>query len=201
MTMTERKFPTSAAHAQQQQADAPQAEFGGITLMPDERIVASLGMAENDRDRRDQEGDAIALTDSRVILTSAERGRQRAAFMAIDDISAVEIARRPEGYSNFVWAGIAFFVAAMLWRAIDSQTLAIAATAIVALMGVYLVIDRLTSRGNPRIAFKAATAELDAAIADDGELANAHALANKLFELKQTRAASALPQPRIFAPR
>ena len=199
MTITERQFPTSAARARQQQDHAPQSEFGGITLMPDERIVASLGIT--DRDRRDDDGDAIALTDSRVILTNAERGRQRAAFMAIDDISAVEIARRPEGYSNFVWAGIAFFVAAMLWRAIDSQTLAIAAAAIVALMGVYLVIDRLTSRGNPRIAFRAATAELDAAIPDDGELANAHALANKLFELKQARADRALPQPRVFAPR
>ncbi len=198
MTMTERQFATSAARARQQQDDAPQAEFGGITLMPDERIVASLGITDRDRD---QEGDAIALTDSRVILTNAERGRQRAAFMAIDDISAVEIARRPEGYSNFVWAGIAFFVAAMLWRAIDSQTLAIAAAAIVALMGVYLVIDRLTSRGNPRIAFRAATAEIDAALADDGEMANAHALANKLFELKQARATRALPQPRVFAPR
>ena len=197
MTMTERKFPTSAAHAQQQ-ADAPQAEFGGITLMTDERIVASLGITDRERDN---EGDAIALTDSRVILTSAERGKQRAAFMAIDDISAVEIARRPEGYANFVWAGLAFFVAAMLWRAIDSQTLAITATAIVALMGVYLVIDRLTSRGTPRILFRTGATELDAALTNDSEMENAHALANKIFELKQTRAARAHPQPRVFAPR
>ena len=89
----------------------------------------------------------------------------------------------------------------MLWRAIDSQTLAIAAAAIVALMGVYLVIDRLTSRGNPRITFMAASSEINSPLADDGELADAHALANKLFELKQARADRALPQPRVFAPR
>ena len=188
----------SATHAQPQQADATQAEFGGITLMSGERIVASLGMTDRDRD---YDGDAIALTDSRVILASAERGRQRTAFMAIDDVSAVEIARKPEGYANFVWAGLAFFVAAMLWRAIDSQTLAIAAAAIVALMGVYLVIDRLTSRGNPRIAFRSGASEIDSPLADDGDLADAHALANKLFEIKQARADRALPQPRVFAPR
>lgn len=188
----------SATHAQRQQADATQAEFGGITLMSGERIIASLGISDRDRD---YDGDAIALTDSRVILTSAERGRQRAAFMAIDDVSAVEIARKPEGYANFVWAGLAFFVAAMLWRAIDSQTLAIAAAAIVALMGVYLVIDRLTSRGNPSIAFRSGASEIHSPLADDGELADAHALANKLFELKQARADRALPQPRVFAPR
>lgn len=189
----------SATHAQPQHADVTQAEFGGISLMSGERIVASLGIS--DRDHRDYEGDAIALTDSRVILASAERGRQRAAFIAIDDVSAVEIARKPEGYANFVWAGLAFFVAAMLWRAIDSQTLAIAAAAIVALMGVYLVIDRLTSRGNPSIAFRSGASEIDSPLPDDGELADAHALANKLFELKQARADRALPQSRVFAPR
>lgn len=197
--MNERKFGISATYAGQRQAEPAQAEFGGIRLMNDERVVASLGMDE--RDRRDYEGDAIALTDSRVILISAERGRQSAAFMAIDDVSAVEIARQPEGYANFVWAGLAFFVAAMLWRAIDSQTLAIAAAAIVALMGVYLVIDRLTSRGSPRIAFRAGAAEIASALADDREMANAHALANKLFELKRARADRAQPQPRVFAPR
>lgn len=167
--------------AQRQQIDAAHNEYEGIRLVGEERIEASLGIS----DAADG-GDALLLTDRRIIRIGGGRDRQR-AFAAIDDVSAAEIARQPEGYANFVWAALGFLAALLVWQTIDSPPLSWIAAAVLALMGVYLVIDRLISRGSAYIAVRAGPTQVTAALKDD-DIPNAELLINRLFELKAARA-------------
>ena len=168
--------------AQRQQIDAAHNEYEGIRLVGGERIEASLGMG----DAADG-GDALLLTDRRIIrIGGGGRDRQR-AFAAIDDVSAAEIARQPEGYANFVWAALGFLAALLVWQTIDSPPLSWIAAAVLALMGVYLVIDRLISRGSAYIAVRAGPTQISAAL-KDADIPAAELLINRLFELKAARA-------------
>ena len=167
--------------AQRRQGDAAQNEYEGIRLTGGERIEASLGMG----DVADG-GDALLLTDRRIVRIGGGRNRQR-AFAAIDDVSAAEIARQPEGYANYVWAALGFLAALLVWLTIDSPPLSWIAAAVLALMGVYLVIDRLISRGSAYVAVRAGATQIFAAL-KDADIPAAELLINRLFELKAARA-------------
>lgn len=166
---------------QRQQGDAAQNEYEGIRLTGGERIEASLGMG----DVADG-GDALLLTDRRIVRIGGGRNRQR-AFAAIDDVSAAEIARQPEGYANYVWAALGFLAALLVWLTIDSPPLSWIAAAVLALMGVYLVIDRLISRGSAYVAVRAGATQIFAAL-KDADIPDAELLINRMFELNAARA-------------
>ncbi len=183
-------------HAHTRESEPPQSSLYGITLIPDEEIRSTLGMDEADSS---EDKDILLLTDKRIIQVSGSDAKRRASFAAIDDILAVELTRQTEGYGAFVWAALAFFVSVMLLRVIESQTISLVAAVLVALMGVYLIIDRLTSRGARVVVFKTGASEIRGTIKNDAEQSEAEALIADLFALKDERATPR--RARAFAPR
>lgn len=171
-----------------------------VSLMKDEEVQASIGTSE---DGIPAEGDVILLTDRRIIHISGTEVNRRLAAAAIEDIGIVEITRQSAGgYSSFIWAALAFFVSFVLWRfIIDNQTIAIATAAIVALMGVYLIFDRLTSRGGHILSFKANGADIQCPLPENGNQAGTDALITRLFELKEQRADPKYTHSQSFSPR
>jgi len=157
-----------------------------VSLLKNEEVQASIGTTE---DGIPANGDVILLTDKRIIHISGSEVDRRLAAAAIEDIGIVEITRHSAGgYSAFIWAALAFFVSFVLWRfVIDNQTIAIGAAAIVALMGVYLIFDRLTSRGGHILSFKANGAAIQCQLSEGGDQAGTEALITRLFELKEQR--------------
>ena len=184
--------------AQAQQSELPPSRFDGVPLTSDEKIQATLGMDETDGD----EGkNILLLTDKRIIHISGSEAKRRTSIAAIDDIRSVELERQSEGYGAFVWAGLAFFVSLMLLRVIESQTISLASSIPVALMGVYLIIDRLTSRGTQVVVLKTGASEILSVINNEHEQADAEALIARLFELKDERATLRHARTGTFAPR
>lgn len=169
-----------------QEADGGNGNFSAVSLMKDEEVQASIGTSE---DGILADGDVILLTDRRIVHISGSAVNRRIAAAAIEDVGIVEITRQsPGGYSSFIWAALAFFVSFVLWRfIIDNQTIAIAVAAIVSLMGVYLIFDRLTSRGGHILSFKASGADIQCRLPGNGNQAGLDALITRLFELKEER--------------
>ena len=171
----------------------------GVKLMADEEVHESLGA---DAGAGSGGGNIVLLTGKRVIHVSGSGSNQKTAYAAIEDISAVEVTQQSvEGYSAFIWAVLAFFVSAMLWQVIENQTLSIVAAAIVALMGVYLIVDRLLSRGEHALVFKAGGAEIQCSLKGDGDQSDAEALIARLFELKDERRDPKYSRAKTFSPR
>ena len=173
----------------------------GLRLMADEEVQESLGADESDSSRNANRS-SVLLTDRRIIHISGSGPNLKASYAAVDDVSVAEITRQSvQGYSAFIWAVLAFFVAAMLWRVIENQTLSIVAAAIVALMGVYLIADRLLSRGEHALVFKAGGAEIQCPLKGDGDQASAETLIARLFELKDERSKPQYARAKRFSPR
>lgn len=173
--------------AKSKRSELTQDRMAGVALMADEEVQDSLGVNEGGSSNSGSKS-AVLLTDRRIIHISGAGSNQRTSYAAIEDVSAVEITRQSvEGYSAFIWALLAFFVSAMLWRVIENQTLSIAAAAVVALMGIYLIVDRLWSRGEQALVFKVGGAEIQCVLKGSGDQSDAEALVTRLFELKDER--------------
>ena len=89
----------------------------------------------------------------------------------------------------------------MLWRVIENPTLSYAAAAIVTLMGIYLIVDRLLSRGEHALVFKAGSAEIQCALKRDADNSEAETLITRLFELKEERSKPQYGRAKSFSPR
>ena len=172
-----------------------------FNLMPNEQVQQSLGVDDTDASN-DSRRNIVLLTDRRVLHIVGAGPNRKTSYAAIEDISAVEITRQSAGgYGAFVWAALAFFVAAMLWRVIENPTLSYAAAAIVTLMGIYLIVDRLLSRGEHALVFKAGSAEIQCALKRDADNSEAETLITRLFELKEERSKPQYGRAKSFSPR
>ena len=169
-----------------QEAAGEDGNSSAVSLLKDEEVQASIGTIE---DGVPADGDVVLLTDKRIIHISGTDADRSLTTAAIEDIGIVEITRQSAGgYGAFIWAVLAFFVSFVLWRfVIDNQTIAIAAAGIVALMGVYLIFDRMTSRGGHILSFKANGADIQCLLPEGGDQAATDALITRLFELKEER--------------
>lgn len=177
----------------------PQYSSSAVSLMSGESIQASVGRFEDANSRED---DVLLLTNLRVIHISRSDANHDMSIAALDDIGTVELTQRPAGgYGAFVWSGLAFFVAYMLWRVIESQWISLAAAIIVALMGVYLIVDRLMSRGEHVLVFRASSGELRVELNGEERPSEAEALIARLFELKEERGSTARMRASRFSPR
>ena len=177
----------------------PQDGSSAVSLMSGESIQASVGRFE---DADSLKGDVLLLTDLRVIHVSRSNTNHGIAIAALDDIGTVELTQRPTGgYGAFVWAGLAFFVAFMLWRVIESQWVSVAAAVVVALMGVYLIVDRLMSKGERVLVFRASGGELRVELNGKERQSEAESLTARLFELKEERGSTRHTRASRFSPR
>ncbi|MXY47393.1 MAG: hypothetical protein F4Y44_10550 [Chloroflexi bacterium] len=186
--------------AKVKQSEQVQDESDGIALMTGETVRATLGI--NLADDSNAGKDSVLLTDRRVIHVSGGRANRRTVHTAIENISAVAISRQSvKGYGAFVWAALAFFVSVLLWRIIDSEMLALGTAAIVALMGVYLIVDRLWERGEHGLVIRTSSAEIRCALTGKNAQSEAEMFILRLFELKYERSNPQHTRAKTFAPR
>ena len=180
-------------------APAPVVAQPAVNLMAGEQIQASLTAADAGQAG---ENDTLTLTNRRIIRTSGGAESRRISFAAIEDITVAEIVHtRKQGYGAFIWAALAFFVAFMLWRIIETQTYAIAASGIVVLMGIYLLADRLMLHGGQSLIFKTGSAEIRLDLKSERDQSQIDALITKLFDLKEERRSPQYARAKNFAPR
>ena len=170
--------------------------------MDGERMDSELDLAgDGARDRANAEH-VVLLTDRRVIYLDGKHRPRRAVFASIEDVDAVEIAEEDEGLGAFVWAALAFVAALFLYFVIDNFAGKISGTVAVALLGVYLIVDRLISPGRRVMVFKTGPADLRCPLKKgDRPADDIYPFINRLFELKAASGSDGLERARRFAPR
>ncbi len=177
-------------------------EFGlqEVSLLKGERLDSTLDL-DGSGNGSSGSGELVVLTDRRVI--HARNGRRRkAVFAAIQDIDAIEISQEQQGASAFIWAGLAFIVAIMLYMVIDAALTRIGAAAVVAVMGIYLLADQLLLPGKPLVVFRAGAFQMEVALRSEEVPDDVYAFVNRVFQLKDDASANG-PSARAdrFSPR
>ena len=171
------------------------------TLMSGERIYSMLNMAHEHSKDPNNHHDVVLLTNERVIRLHSNRRSRKAVFASIHAIDTVEVAKERAGSSAFIWAAVAFFVAASLYFVIDHAIARVAAAATLALMGLYLIADRLLDHGNPVIIFKTGSSQLRCDVGREQLDPEVYSFINQLFSLKLQDFTSGNLRARRFAPR
>ncbi len=170
---------------------------GGISLLEGEQVDSTIsldGMRGKDRSA------TLVLTDRRLIHIGAEGRSRTASFVAIADVTSVEVTNmRRRSLTGLAWTAASLLVAAVVWTILDHPVFSPLAGVVLAGMGIYLAADRLWGYDSVRATFRSAQEQIGISIEDAGGEAGAQiqALTTRLFELKDRAA----PNVRRFAPR
>ena len=174
--------------------------LAGVKLIDGERVALALNVADDD-DGSFAAPYAMLLTDQRMIHVQGNGRHRTVKFVSIQDIDSAEVTYEPGGRSAFVWAGLAFVAALFIFLAIGHDVGRIAGAILVALMGIYLLVDRATSSGRPLVVFRAGSSEIRSELIDEDASSNIYDFINRLYELKADNGPDGVYQRRPFAPR
>lgn len=139
--------------AAQEADDAPVAGAAGPasrslkTLLPGERSIAELAGAD---------GAAFLLTDRRVVYFGSSEAETAYASVRLDDISGVEVARRPRDRRPLLWAVLGVAGAFGVWQVSSNPAIGAAAGAVVAAVSAGLFADYWFRPGGLAISFRSA---------------------------------------------
>lgn len=176
--------------------------FEGFAFLEGERVETTLdllrepeephvgdGSATPRRRKRKKPSDAntslIVLTDRRIIhLVDNSKGRE-SVFMSLSDVSAVRVeAQRPGRAAGFVWGGISLLAAALLWAVWDRPVLDAVAAGVVALMGLYIVLDYIMAPHVVQMIISAGSSQLAMGVHESISTQRMNGFANSVFEAK-----------------
>ena len=174
--------------------------LAGVSLIVGERVALALNAADAD-DGSSAAPYAMLLTDQRVIHVQGNGRRRKVKFVSIQDIDSAEVTYEPEGRSAFVWAGLAFVAALFIFLAIGNDIGRIVGAILVALMGIYLLVDRAISSGRPLVVLRAGSSEIRSELTDEDASSNIDDFINRLYELKAEHGLDGGYGRRPFAPR
>ena len=172
----------------------------GIVLMDGERIDSTLH-PDDEGDEDANGSDVIILTDRRIIHTHGADKRRKTVFAAIQDIDSVEVGTQSEGRGSYVWAGLAFIVAILLFFVIENSTGRVLAPVVVMIMGAYLIIDHLLAPRRRLVTFKAGLSQFDCSLESERASTDIYPFINRLYELKTEVPSDIYSRASRFAPR
>lgn len=171
-----------------------------ISPLDNEQLIFSIDTTDSSRLLTVKPREYLLLTNDRLIYISGTGNDQKTIMTTIHDVETVEIASNHPGYSSYLWAGLAGLISILLFSSIDNTSVKLAATAIVLLMGVYLVIDQITRPRKPTVVFRACNMEIRWECDSTNASNNIYELIKRLYEIKRLGIHSPT-SPTKFAPR
>jgi hypothetical protein len=162
-------------------------EFGfpGMSLMSGERIEFAINTTDSSGRMESKNAEALLLTDSRIIHLKGPRKNHRAIMTAVQDVDSVEITSLSRGVGVYVWAALAFVLALILFVTIDNTVVRLVSSAIVLLMGVYLVVSEITEPKKPAAVFRAGPTEIRWEFRSDQHTDDVNQFINRLYQIKE----------------
>ena len=161
-----------------------ESDLGPLTLMDGERLHTVLHLKNGLTDGPVVHPDALLLTDRRVVHLHSNGRRSKAEFASINDVATVNVSVERQGYGPFLWAILAVIAAVFLWSLIDNPIGSYAASIAVALLGVYLVADRLAQPKTALVTFDLPSAQLQSPLKGDRAMSDVYIFIARLYQLK-----------------
>ena len=184
------------------QLDFGETAFDGLAFMDGERVETTLnllGETEYPKDgdvskapRRkwrknpvDAHTNLLVLTDRRLIHLVYNARERESAFVSLSAVSAVRMdARRPGRSAGYVWGGISLLTAALLWAVWDQPVLDVVAAGVVALMGLYIMLDYVMAPHAVRMTISAGLSQMTMGVHGSISTQRMNDFANRVFEAK-----------------
>ena len=184
------------------QLDFGETAFDGLAFMDGEQVETTLnllGETEYPKDgdvskapRRkwgknpaDAHTNLLVLTDRRLLHLVYNASERKSAFVSLSAVSAVRMdARRPGRSAGYVWGGISLLTAALLWAVWDQPVLDVVAAGVVALMGLYIMLDYVMAPHAVRMTISAGLSQMTMGVHGSISTQRMNDFANRVFEAK-----------------
>ena len=157
---------------------------GTLTLMDGERVHTAFHLKEGLGSPAENGSDMLYLTNRRILRLHANGRSTRAEFASIADVETVDVSKEKQGPSGFVWGFLGIVAALLLWLVIDHPVGSLAAAAIVALLGAYLIADRITRHTTAQVTFATRSAQLRVELKGGRAISDVYPLVARLYQLK-----------------
>ena len=169
--------------------DSEEFGLGELELLDGERVRAKMSVGRQGGRQSSREPAALLLTSERIIHVSGEGGRRETTMIAVQDVETVSVRLVfREGPGPYLWAALSVAMGLILYSYIEHSVARIAVPLIVAAMGAYLIIDRLTERGRPSAVFKARDAAIDWPFDHERESKEVYEFINSVYRAKRESA-------------
>ena len=162
---------------------SPVDDLHGVELFEGERVDYLIDTAG---ERSSESGDALLLTNHRVIRISRSARSRQIVMASIEDIGSVEISAIGQGFSAYLWAGLAVILSVILYTMIDHDVWKVVAALAVLSMGVYLIVNRLLDSGSPSVVVRAGETEIRWQFDAKNDSDQIHGFVKRLYQAKTT---------------
>ena len=169
-----------------------------LILLDGEQIAAELETGSDNGHLWSGRHEALILTDSRIIHSSAGGRRRGAVIAAVRDIDSVEVTSVRPGVGAYFWAALAVVLSLVLFLNIDDGTWRVVAALVVLAMGVYLVVNQVLDSGEPTAVFRTGVSEIRWLFDAKKDSEAVYDFINRLYEVK---ASSLQVRNQTFSPR
>ena len=156
----------------------------GVSLMHGERVDSTLDLREGMVQHPATGSSMLFLTNKRLILLDTNGGRRNSAFASVQSLNAIEVVVDRRGIGSYIWAGLALVLAGILVAVIDHPVGSIAAAVAVALMGVYLLVDKLMETRKSVLKIKLGSSEFQCELTGSGATSDVYTFVNRVFQVK-----------------
>ena len=172
-----------------QQIELGQTGFDDLNVIDGEQVDTTLSLRAEPKDEYDTDTDILVLTDRRLIHLIAKGRNREAVFVSLNDVFAVEVStEHPGGYGGYIWGGVSFLVAILLWQVWNQPVLNVFASGIVGLMGVYLIWDHVMAPLVLQLTVRAGSSQLQMNVHESIDPQRIYDFSNRVFEVKTTSA-------------
>ena len=157
-----------------------------LILLEGERIAVALETGSGNGNLWFGRHEALILTDSRIIHSSAGGRRRGTVIAAVRDVDSVEVTSVRPGVGAYFWAALAVVLSLVLFLNIEHDTWRILAALVVLAMGAYLVVNQVLDSGEPTAVFRTGGSEIRWLYDAKKDSEAVYDFINRLYEVKES---------------
>ena len=164
-----------------------------FTPIAGETVRAILSLRDEPKSLDDTDRDLLVLTDLRVAHIKRTEHSNNVLVMSLPEVVAFEIARqRSSGLSGYIWGGLAFVAALLVWQIWDQPVLDLVAGVVLGAMGIYLILDQYLDSVALTVEVKAGSSQLQLQFDKSVDEKDLYDFFNLLFEVKANSSLTAM---------
>ena len=155
--------------------------------MEGERVERAMRATQRFRSATRRE-ETLLLTNSRIIHVAGEGRRVETFIASVDDVESVHVGAVSQGYSAFLWAGLAVLLSVALYNVVENETIRVVAPLLTLAMAAYLLVNRLFFSGGTAAVFRIGSAQIAWRIEGDVQAREVREFIRDLYTVKTARA-------------
>ena len=164
-----------------------------FTPVAGETVRVILSLRDEPKSLDDTDRDLLVLTDLRVAHIKRTEHSDNVSVMSLPEVVAFEIARqRSSGLSGYIWGGLAFVAALLVWQIWEQPVLDLVAGLVLGAMGVYLILDQYLDSVALTVEVKAGSSQLQLQFDKSVDEKDLYNFFNLLFEVKANSSLTAM---------